>query len=254
MRFTGNGGDMDSGSSDIYISDIDRERFGFKTARVVGVTVDNLTSILNFCGQEKVELLIARCNMADLHAAQAMEKEGFLLMDTLVFYVFDILKQPLPVEQGIAVVRSVCEEEKDEMLSVARESFRGYVGHYHADLRLDQVKCDEAYSDWAHKAFASRQSDNFLVGDVDGRIVAFGVLRMNSADEGEMFLGGILPEFQGQRIYHSFLCKGVEWCIAKDARTMVISTQLKNIFVQKGLIKFGFEISRGYYTYHKWFD
>jgi len=43
------------------------------------------------------------------------------------------------------------------------------------------------------------------------------------------------------------------WCLAKGAKKMIISTQLKNIPVQKVLVKFGFEISRGYYTYHKWF-
>jgi ribosomal protein S18 acetylase RimI-like enzyme len=137
---------------------------------------------------------------------------------------------------------------------VARESFRGYFGHYHADPKLDNNKCDETYTDWARKAFASRCSENFLLGEVNGKIVGFGVLRMNNPGEGEMFLGGIHPDFQGQGIYHSFLCRGMEWCLLKNARKMIISTQLKNISVQKVLIKFGFEISRGYYTYHKWFD
>ena len=92
------------------------------------------------------------------------------------------------------------------------------------------------------------------LAEEDGRIIAFCVLRMNDEDEGEMFLGGIHPDYQGQGIYHSFLCKGMDWCLANSAKKMIISTQLKNISVQKVLIKLGFEICRGYYTYHKWFD
>ncbi|MBN1365852.1 MAG: GNAT family N-acetyltransferase [Syntrophaceae bacterium] len=240
-------------SSDIFISDIDTERFGVVTARVVGLNAASLSSVLDFCYAKKVKLLIARCDMSDLDAAQAMEREGFLLMDTLVYYNLDLSRKALPVDKGVTFVRQIRIEEENEMISVARESFHNYVGHYHADPKLDKKKCDEAYSDWASKAFASRDSENFLVGEIDSRIVAFGVLRINDPDEGEMFLGGIHPDFQGQGIYHSFLCKAMEWCLAKKAKKMIISTQLKNISVQKVLIKFGFEIFRGYYTYHKWF-
>jgi len=140
------------------------------------------------------------------------------------------------------------------MIAVARESFRGYLGHYHTDPLLDKSKCDEAYTDWARRTYAARDAENFLVGEVNGDIVGFGVMRTNNSEEGEMFLGGIHPDFQGRGIYHSFLCKGAQWCRNKKVKRMIISTQLKNLSVQKVLIKFGFEISRGYYTYHKWFD
>lgn len=244
---------MSSISPDVFISDIDTERFGIITARVIGLTSESLSPVLDFCRANKVELLIARCDMSDLDAAQSMERKGFLLMDTLVYYNLDLTRQDVPVDKGVALVRPIRIEEEKGMIFVARESFHDYSGHYHADPKLDKHKCDEAYTDWARKAFASRDSDNFLVGEIDGRVVGFGVLRINNPNEGEMFLGGIHPDFQGQGIYHSFLCKAMEWCLSKKAKKMIISTQLKNISVQKVLIKFGFEISRGYYTYHKWF-
>ena len=239
---------------DLYISDIDKERFGFKTARVVGLSSDSLSGVLDFCRGEKVKLLIARCNISDLNAAQSMEKNDFLLMDTLMYYNRDLTFRSVPADHGVANVRPIWMEEEEEMIAVAQASFHGYYGHYHADSRLDNDKCDEVYVDWARKAFAARQSDNFLVGEVGGRVVSFGVLRINNPDEGEMFLGGIHPDFQGQRIYHSFLCKAMNWCISKNTKILVISTQLNNIAVQKVLVKLGFEISRGYYTFHKWFD
>lgn len=245
---------MESVSSDIFISDVDKERFGFKTARVVGLTSGGLPAILDFCVRENVDLLIARSDMSDLNAAQSMEKQGFLLMDTLVYYNLNLVKLTVPADHGMVLVRPIRPGEEEEMLAVAGASFRNYCGHYHADSRLDKSKCDEAYADWARKAFASRQPENFLVGEIKGKIVSFGVLRTNSPEEGEMFLGGIHPDFQGQGIYHSFLCKGMTWCLSKKAEKMVISTQLKNIPVQKVLVKLGFEISKGYYTYHKWFD
>jgi RimJ/RimL family protein N-acetyltransferase len=246
---------MISASSNVFLSDIDKERFGIQTARVVGVTIESLPSIMEFCKKEQVKLLIARCSMSDLKIAQTMERKGFLLMDTLVYYTLDLTNQKIPSDKGVAHFRPIRAGEEEEMRLVATESFRGYVGHYHADPRLDNNKCDEAYVDWARKACASRGHDeNFLVAEIEGRIVAFGVFRINNPDEGELFLGGIHPDFQGQGIYLSFLCRAMEWCLSKNARRIVISTQLNNIAVQKVLTRFGFEISRGYYTYHKWFD
>ena len=241
-------------SSNVFLSDIDKERFGIKTARVVGLTTERLPSVLEFCKKEQVILLIARSNMADLKAAQTMEREGFLLMDTLVYYNLDLTKKTVPADNGMAQVRSIRIGEEEEVNLVAVESFRGYCGHYHADQRLDNNKCDEAYVDWARKSCASRSFGNFLVAEIKGRIVGFGVLRINNPDDGEYFLGGIHPDFQGQGIYHSFLCKAMEWFLSRGAKRMILSTQLKNISVQKVLIRFGLEISKGYYTFHKWFD
>jgi ribosomal protein S18 acetylase RimI-like enzyme len=245
---------MISVSADVFISDIDKERFGIKTARVIGLTAESLPSVLEFCTAERVTLLIARCSMADLKAAQAMERDGFLLMDTLIYYSFDLTRQPVPADNGLVILRPIRIEEEEEIIVVAREAFHGYLGHYHEDPKLDKNKCDEVYIDWAHKAFTARSSENFLVGEIGGKIVGFGVMRINNPDEGEMFLGGIHPDFQGQGMYRSFLYKGMEWCLSKKTGKMIISTQLKNISVQKVLIKVGFEISRGYYTHHKWFD
>lgn len=246
---------MSSASSNIFLSEIDKERFDIQTARVVGVTVENLSSILQFCRTKQVRLLIARCSMFDLETAQTMEKNGFLLMDTLVYYTLDIARKNIPSANGIAYFRPIRADEEEDMASVAVESFRGYFGHYHADQKLDNNKCDEAYVDWARKAFISRGTDeNFQVAEIHGRIVAFGVFRMNNPDEGELFLGGIHPEFQGQGIYQAFLYRAMEWCLSKNARRIVISTQINNIAVQKILTRFGFEIAKGYYTFHKWFD
>lgn len=242
-------------SSPVFISDIDTERFGIKTARVVGVTTESLSSVLEFCSKSGVQLLISRCSLSDLRTAQTMEKNGFQLMDTLVYYILDLTNQPVPSCNEVAIFRPIHAGEIDEVKSVAVASFRGYFGHYHADQRLDNKKCDEAYVDWAMKAGASRGSDeNFFIAEIDKRIVAFGVFRMNNPDEGELFLGGIHPDFQGQGIYHSFLCKAMEWCLSRNARRIVISTQINNIAVQKVLTRFGFAIDRGYYTFHKWFD
>jgi len=237
------------------LSAIDEERFGIRTARVSSMTAEALPSVLEFCRTKDVIFLIARCAASDLKAAQAMEQEGFLLMDTLVYYARNLTKGPLPQDTGKVPVRTIRPGDEDAVRRVATESFRGYFGHYHADPRLDRAKCDEVYTSWAVRSCLSREvADEVLVADRDGDIVGFATLKLNNAEEGEGVLFGVAPEAQGQGIYRSFIVRAMERFLLKGARRMIVSTQITNIAVQKVWTRLGFEPAYAYYTFHEWFD
>lgn len=238
----------------IYLSTLAEERFGIRTARASQVTLDTLPSIMGFCQANDVVLLIARCLASELQTAQAMEREGFSLMDTLVYYARNLTKTSILPNTGKIPVRPVRPGEEEAVKIVAAKSFRDYSGHYHADDRLERVKCDEIYPDWAFRSCVSRDvADEVLVAELDGSIVGFATLRLNTPEEGEGVLFGVAPTAQGRGIYRSFMICGMEWCLSKGATRMVVSTQIANIAVQKVWTRVGFEPSHACYTFHKWF-
>jgi hypothetical protein len=132
--------------SPVALSPIDEKRFGIRIARASAITVESLPGVLEFCRQQSVGMLIARCAVADLAAAQAMEREGFLLMDTLVYYARDLRHPPLPRPSAEPIVRPCRPKDEPRVRQIAAEAFRAYLGHYHADPRLDRRLCDEAYA------------------------------------------------------------------------------------------------------------
>jgi hypothetical protein len=77
---------MDSIPSHVFLSDIDKERFGIQIARAPHVTFETLHSILHFCHAQTVKLLTARCDSNDLRSILAMESIGLFLADTLLCY------------------------------------------------------------------------------------------------------------------------------------------------------------------------
>jgi len=246
---------MSSDPPQVSLSAIDEERFGIRTAKALQVTLDVLPSVMDFCRTNRVALLIARCLASELQAAQAMERQGFTLMDTLGYYERNLVKKPIPQDIGKFLIRPIRPGEEDKVKINAAKSFRGYFGHYHADNRLDPTKCDEVYSSWAFRSCVSRDvASEVLVADSDSSVVGFATLRLNSQEEGEGILFGVCPSVQGQGIYRSFTIKGMEWCLSKGATRMVVSTQITNIAVQKVWTRVGFESSHAYYTFHKWFD
>jgi GNAT superfamily N-acetyltransferase len=246
---------VNTSSVSVALSAIDEERFGVRTARANRVTASSLPEILAFCEANGVELLIARCAATEIRTVQTLEAHGCLLMDTLVYFVRDLTAKPIPPDTGAVPVRAFHPGDEAGVRAVARAAFRGYGGHYHADPRLDPAKCDEAYVSWADRSCLSPGvADAVLVAASEDEIAGFATLRLNNTDEGEFVLAGVSPAFHGHGIYRSLTIRCMEWCLAHGARTMVISTQLTNVAVQRVWTRLGLEPRNAYYTLHKWFS
>jgi GNAT superfamily N-acetyltransferase len=246
---------MSSGPARVWLSDLDEKRFGVRSARASGVTLESLPAVIEFCRENEVVFLIARCPTTGLQAVQAMERQGFLLMDTLMTYTKDLRKCPIPADEGDVPIRPLRPGEEEAVELVAREALRGYFGHYHADPRLDPAKCDEVYVDWAVRSCRSREvADEVLVAEWEGQVVGFGTMRRNSDEETEGVLYGVSPEHQRRGIYQSLALQGMEWALAQGAVRAVASTQVVNIGVQKVWSRLGLEPSHSHHTLHKWFD
>jgi len=237
------------------ISSLDEQRFGVRTAKALGVTTSNLPAVLQFCAENDVALLIARCSVDDLPAAHAMERAGFLLMDTLVYWSRDLVDKSLPNDSGPALIRPIRPDEAGEVKRIAGEAFRGYFGHYHADERLDNAACDEVYSDWAYRSCISAEMADFvLIAELENNIVGFATGRLNNPKEGEGVLSGVAPDYRGRGIHRSLMIGRLRWFHQHGAERMVISTQVTNVAAQNSWLRLGFEPSHALYTFHKWFD
>ena len=234
-------------------SEIDSQRFGLRVARA-HIVPENLSRVLHGCVEEKIDLLIARCATSNLATAQNMEMQGFSLMDTLVFYRFDLTKRAIPEDTGEFLVRSLRAGDEEQVRMVAAAAFKGYMGHYHADRRLDPRLCDEGYASWAERSCIPKTAaDKVLIAEREGRVVGFATLRLNSPQEVEGLLYAVAPEWQGKGICRSLMIGSLQWCRSQGAQRMIISTQVGNISMQKVWCRVGFEPSHSYYTFHKWF-
>jgi hypothetical protein len=246
---------MDNVHTQIHISKIDEERFGIRTAKASNVTTNSLPAVLDFCREHQVSFLIARSLTTEIKTAQAMEREGFQLMDTLIYYSRNLIKSPIPDHINQETIRFIKPGEEAMVKKIAAESFRGYMGHYHSDDKLDPVKCDQVYISWASRSCVDRNvADDVFIAEIAGSIVGFATLKKNNSEEGEGVLFGILPSAQRLGVYRSFVIMGMHWCLSKTLTRMIFSTQITNIAVQKVWVRLGFEPTYSFYTFHKWFN
>lgn len=238
----------------VTLSAIDTERFGIQTARDPAFTAGGVADMLRFCRANAVRLLVARCAAEDLAAAQALEEAGGRLMDVLVYWTRD-LARALPAEPGQAPVRLLRPGDVDAVRRVAAAAFRGYLGHYHADPRLDRARCDEVYASWAERSCTDPAAATaVLVAEHEGVVGGFLTLQRHGPDEQEIVLNGVDPALQRRGLYRSLVLAALAHARAEGARRLIVSTQLVNIGVQKTWARAGFEPLRSYCTFHAWFD
>jgi GNAT superfamily N-acetyltransferase len=144
--------------------------------------------------------------------------------------------------------------EDESVIRIASEAFDGYIGHYHADERLNPDSCTEAYIFWAQRLCTGRTAqDDVLVAELDNQLVGFGAMRLNTPEEGEGVLFGVAPAAQRRGVYRSLMLGSLRWCLARGARAMLYSTQIANMSAQRTVTRLGFEAQRAYYTFHRWF-
>lgn len=234
-------------------SELDSSRFGIRIARA-HIVPETLSRVLDFCAAEKIDFLVARCATSDLIAAQNMQKLGFQLMDTLVYYRFDLSGRQIPKDKSVFPVRPLRQEDCERVRAIASAAFKGYMGHYHADRRLERDRCDEAYASWAERSCTKAAADEVLVAEHEGHVAGFGSLRLNSAQEAEGLLYAVTPGLQGRGVCPSLMIGSLDWTRSQGAHRMLISTQITNVSMQKVWCRVGFEFSHSYYTLHKWFD
>jgi GNAT superfamily N-acetyltransferase len=246
---------MQRSISIIALSTLDEERFGVKTAKSKNFTWHEIPEILAQCYQNHVQLLIARCPTLDLKTAQELEKQGFLLMDTLVYYEHNLhLKINITLNEKI-LIRTILPGEAETVRALAAEAFKGYRGHYHADAKLNIHQCDDVYTSWAYNSCISKDFANeVLVAVLEDKIVGFATLRVNDPNEGEGVLFSVSPAAQGLGIYRMFTESGLLWSIRQGMKRMIVSTQITNVAVQKVWARVGFYPTSSFYTFHKWFD
>lgn len=246
---------MDLDSPPVQLSRLDSERFGIVIARASQVTTANLSQILDWSREHQVKMLIARCSAAAMPTVHAMEQSGFLLMDTLLYFARDLVNTPIPQNTLQLNVRSAALADREEVRQVAADAFRGYIGHYHSDPRLDRAKCDELYASWAERAVESREvADEVLVAENLGEILGLAALKINSPDEVDATLFAVAPRAQRRGVYRSLLVNCLHWAKTRGAARLISSTQLANVASQKSWTRVGFEFHHAFYTFHKWFD
>jgi hypothetical protein len=137
-----------------------------------------LDEAIRYAASRETECLTCKIRPLQFAAVHALERHGFLLMDTILDFVFDFSRTPL---EGISVpkrangltTRLATPEDLSEVLAVSEKAFANYFGRYNSDPKMPHGAATEVYREWVRSSFRG-WADWILVAEIEGRIAGFG--------------------------------------------------------------------------------
>ncbi|WP_425404940.1 N-acetyltransferase family protein [Hwanghaeella sp.] len=237
----------------IEINELECKRFGIVAARVTDPLAP-LGAVDAEASRYRVDMISTRVDVANLERVHALEGSGYRLMDTLVYYGRSLNGFPENAKDRTKVsLRIASPEDSSSVAALAHAAFRNYMGHYHADPRLDSTAADAAYVEWAETSTSHTTVDTpvFVVEDDKG-LAGFLTMRRNDDAEFEIVLNAVHPDSQGKGYYTVLVLEALRFARSKGGARMIVSTQINNYAVQKVWALLGFNHYRSFYTFHKW--
>lgn len=209
------------------------------------------------------EFLSCKAHTNDMAVVHALERTGFLLVDTLLDFVVGL---PLPAGQGLAPVlapgatlRIAARSDRDELVRVARGCFAEHAGRFQADPRLGIDRGLDIYGEWIG-ACLDGWADWVVVADVDGRIAGYSAwIRPSNIETrhqiglGHYSIGAVHPDFAGRGLFRAITHQGT-MMQAGLATAIEGPTQVNNYAVQKAYQTLGWRIADARHSFHKWLD
>jgi RimJ/RimL family protein N-acetyltransferase len=209
-----------------------------------------------------IECLTAKVYPRDTVTIHALERNGFLLMDTLVYHLFDFSHASFarvicPRRPGGLSTRLGKPADLPEILEIAERAFKNHFGRYNADSRMPPGAAKDVYCEWARSSL-SGWADWVMVAEVRGGIVGYAAFRNASALEAKHGLDilhydlvAIHPHFAGRGVFAALTYDSMQM-LQRYANHLIAPTHVTHAAVHRLAFEFGAQISGARHCFHRW--
>jgi len=235
------------------------EADGARDSAVLDDLLDEVIRHAASCGTECLTCKVQPLHFAAIHA---LERHGFLLMDTLLDFLLDFssasfekIAPPQPLK-GLRV-RAANPEDLSELLALTEKAFANHFGRYNADPALRPGTGTKVYQEWMRSSFCG-SADSILIAEVDDKIAGYSVWKKASALETKhsfdivhCTLAGIHPNFFGRGLYTTLTFEGMRMA-HKFASHLDGPAHVSHYPVHRAMLKLGWKITGVRHSFHKW--
>lgn len=219
---------------------------------------------IDWAKQSGYKFLSRRSYSNDLTSNHILENSGFFLIETLLDFAVDFRKTPfdmIPLQNPAkeVIIRSASPDDEQELMMLAKESFRNHFGHYHSDPNFSREQAIKVYTEWMTSSL-NGFIDYFVLAEIRGRIAGLSFWKKATDEEkgiptriGHYNIGAIHPDFFGKKLFTLLTYEGMK---ILQEQTDVIDgpTHINNYPVQRGYRLLNWQIYDARHTFHKWLN
>jgi len=248
----------------------DTKHFGFRMAKIGHLIANEsysksfkiknilLSYILQVCKKEAINHISCRIETDDFSSNHCLEQKGFMIMDTLVTYLFIIHKHDIPNFKSLHRIRLFKKEDLRGLITIAKNRFSNT--HFHIDPHIPKGKTDLLYAKWIRNCCKRKLADEVFVAEKRNKPVGFFTYKLDNKlleFTEVMALGrgiaAVLPEAKGG--YVNLLIEALKKVKSElKVDLCIFDTQIWNYPVIKIWQKFKMDFVCSKYTFHKWID
>ena len=230
-------------------SEEESRRFGLHTSRFSSERIDE--ELLEAIEKQQPDLAIVRVPTSEIAKVYRFEKLGIvpIVADTLVYYRCPFDKYDVrPVKNPKLEFRLSNTDDAEKLDTLTGLIFYGYKSHYTSNKLLNREAIENGYKEWAMSFLEGGENLSWIVHD-RGFPVAFANCKATT-DDFEGVLYGVHSFWRGMGIYGDLI--NFTQAYAKDSgySSMLVSTQIDDIAVQKSWINRGFVPEKSVNTIH----
>jgi GNAT superfamily N-acetyltransferase len=221
-----------------------------------------LDHVIQWAIAEGVEFLLCKSYTDDQTLLYALQQKGFLLVDTLLNYVYDMRRHAFdeipepPLNSGV-ILRQATEDDLESLIDVAHRAFRHHFGRYNADIRISSDQATQVYEEWIRSAIAG-YADWIIVAEVNGTLAGYSVWKKPAASErslsvkvGHYSIAAVHPDYSGRGLFGTLTYAGM--ALFPDIADCIEGpTHINNYPVQRGYTKLRWHIADAQHSFHKW--
>jgi GNAT superfamily N-acetyltransferase/RimJ/RimL family protein N-acetyltransferase len=221
-----------------------------------------IEQIVEHAGKCGIECLTAKIHPRSTATIHALERNGFLLMDTLVDYLFDFSRMPfdqvVPPRRTTGLSTRLSKPaDLPEILEVAERAFKNHFGRYNADSQLPPGAAKDVYREWARSSF-NGWADWITIAQVRGRIAGYAIWKKASALETKhgidvlhYNLVAIHPHFVGRGVFAALTYDGMRM-FRQYANHFTAPTHVTHSAIHRLCFELGWQITGARHSFHKW--
>ncbi|HEU0275016.1 MAG TPA: hypothetical protein VFQ83_10850 [Candidatus Udaeobacter sp.] len=228
---------------------------------VSSVATSLVAEIVRRVADRDADFLLCKAIASDTAVIHALESHGFLLMDTLLNFVFDCRaggsngrQQQTP--EGFTL-RLATTSDIESLAAVAHASFADHFGRFHADPRIGHDAATRIYQEWI-RSCVNGWADWIVVAVHGDRIAGYSAWKKPSALDarhgirlGHYSVGAVHPDFFGRGLFTALTRAGMEE-LRSSANWIEAPTHIDNHAVQRGFLRLGWRIAGAQHSFHKW--
>ena len=171
---------------------------------------------LAYTRDRNYDFLLCKSYTDDSPRIHALERQGFLLVDTLLDFVVDLRRVPPAIQPAPAVpvdveLRFAGPGDLAGLVEVSRRAFASHPGRFHSDSRLGPECGRIIYERWIESCL-NGWADWVVVAETAGRIAGYSAWKRPSdrearhqLDLGHYSIGAVHPDFFGRGLFSASL-------------------------------------------------